>query len=184
LAYQRGVFWGVVPYTPAAPFSVKFMHKYEDVETIGDLSRQFRDQDIAGEVPFSVLGKLRPILAISEPSLILRDLMALRLVNVTRRARQRHMTQEDERAVLAGEHPYLVPLRQEVVSTLTRTGERYAVSIDPVTLHQSAVGTRVIGEITPEEFAVVCHRFIDVLHLDLTVALDERSAGGDGRAEA
>jgi len=68
LPYQRGVFWGVVPYTPAAPFSVKFLRTYEDVATIGDLAREFRRQDVAGAVPFSVEGKLRPVLAISEPS--------------------------------------------------------------------------------------------------------------------
>jgi hypothetical protein len=87
LAYQRGVFWGVVPYTPAAPFSVKFMREYEDVDTVGQLAREFRNRDIAGELPFSVLAKLRPILAISEPSSLLRDIAALRLVNITRRAR-------------------------------------------------------------------------------------------------
>jgi hypothetical protein len=166
LAYQRGVFWGVVPYTPAAPFSVKFMASYEEVDSFGDLAREIRDQDIAGTLPFSVEGKMRPVLAISEPSPMLRDIVALRLVNITRRVRQRHMTAEDEEAVLAGEHSYLVPLRPAVVKPLTRTGEKYAVSIDPVTLNQSACSTTPIGEVTQEEFVVICERLVEVWDLD------------------
>jgi hypothetical protein len=165
LAYQRGVFWGVVPYTPAAPFSVKFMRDYEDIDTVTQLAKEFRSRDIAGELPFSVPAKLRPILCISEPSPLLRDIVALRLVNITRRRLHGHMTTEEEHEVLAAEHPFLVPLRAEVVRQLTRRGERYAVAIDVVTLNESAIATRAIGEVTEEEFTDICQRVVERLGL-------------------
>jgi hypothetical protein len=168
LPYQRGVFWGVVPYTPAAPFSVKFLRTYEDVATIGDLAREFRRQDVAGAVPFSVEGKLRPVLAISEPSPELGNVSALRLANISRRVRNRLLAPDEERAIRAGDHPYLLSLRDEVVRSLTRSGETYAVIVEnPVTLHESAIATTAIGEITQDEFRLVCTRLVEVLQLDL-----------------
>jgi predicted nuclease with RNAse H fold len=173
LAYQRGVFWGVVPYAPAAPFLVKFLRSYEDVPTAGELAREFRKRDIAGEVPFSVDGKLRPILALSEPSEELREITALRLANITRRVRQRHLSQDEADAVVAGTHRYLFPLRPEVVSSLTQTAETYAVIIDsPVVLHASAITTSLIGEMSEEDFAVVCNRFVRALDLDLATFME------------
>jgi hypothetical protein len=174
LAYQRGVFWGVVPFTPAAPFSVKFVRNYEDVETTADLVRRFKQGDIVGDLPFSVRAKLRPILAITEPSSELREITALRLANISRRVRQRLLTEDEERAIVAKEHRYLFPLRPPVVSSLTRRREVYAVVIDsPVTLHESAVTTNAIGEVTEAEFAEICERFIEALELDVRPLEDD-----------
>jgi hypothetical protein len=168
LDYQRGVFWGFVPYTPAAPFSVKFLWKFEEFESVGDLAKEFQRNDVAGDVPFSVEGKLRPILAISEPSKDLGDITALRLANISRRVRSKQLTAEEERAVVAGEHPYLHPLRPAVVASLSKTNDIYAVVIDAlVTVNETAVATTAIGEITPEEFRVISKRVVDALGLDL-----------------
>jgi hypothetical protein len=173
LAFQRGVFWGVVPYTPAAPFSVKFLRDYEEVDTAAELVRQFKQRDVAGDLPFSVQAKLRPVLALCEPSSILREITALKLANISRRVRQRLLTEEEEAAVIAGEHPRLMPLRREIVSSLTRTNETYAVIIDnPVTLHQSAVVAPPIGVLSEEEFRVVCQRFVQALQLDVAPSDD------------
>jgi hypothetical protein len=182
LAYQRGVFWGVVPYTPAAPFSVKLLRDYEELETVADLVAAFRRGDVAGEVPFEVRAKLRPILALTEPSTELREITALRLANISRRVRQRQLTEEEEREVVGKEHRYLFPLRPAVVATLTQRREVYAVVIDsPITLHQSAITTQRIGEVTEEEFAEICERLVDALELDVTL-IEERgpdTAGGE-----
>jgi hypothetical protein len=168
LAYQRGVFWGVVPYTPAAPFSVKFLWNYEEFDTIGELTKAFRKNDAAGDVPFSVQGKIRPILAISEPSEDLGDIAALRLANISKRLQRKQLTEEEVREVVEGKHRYLHPLRPAVVASLSKTNDVYAVIIDsPVTLHESAVSTTALGEISPEEFKVISARVVEALGLDL-----------------
>lgn len=180
MAFQRGVFWGVVPYTPAAPFSVKFLWNYEEVETAAALAEQFRRQDVSGEVPFSVPGKPRPVLALSEPSSELREVTALRLANISRRARDRLLTEDERREVVSGEHRYLFPLAEEAVKSLTRTRETYAVVVDnPVTLHESAIVSRAIGEVTEEEFASICERFVEALQLDLTTLLEKQMPSSD-----
>jgi hypothetical protein len=176
VAYQRGVFWGVVPFTPKAPFDVKFLHKYEEVATTRDLIDAFRRHDVKGALPFSVEGKLRPILAISEPSAELRDITALRLSNITRRVRERQLSQDDEQAIVGGEHPYLFYLRPETVQALTRERAVYAAVIDsPITLNVSAVTTTAIGEINEHEFAVLCERLVTRLGFDLTMLVDRRA---------
>lgn len=168
MAFQRGVFWGVVPFTPAAPFTVKFVRNWEDYATISDLSRAIRDQDMAGDFPFEVRAKMRPILALTEPSSELREITALRLANITRRVHDQQLTREDETAVRNGEHPYLFPLDNAVVRNLGSrpTYDLYAVSVDsPVTLHQSTVVSRAVGEVPEDAFSTICERYIEALGL-------------------
>lgn len=168
MAYQRGVFWGVVPFTPAAPFTVKFVRNWEEYATVSDLSRAIREQDVAGDFPFEVRGKMRPVLALTEPSTELREITALRLANITRRVRDRLLTREEEQSIRSGEHPYLFPLDNAAVRNLgsTPTYDLYAVNVDsPVTLHQSAVATRPVGEVSEATFAAICERYIEALGL-------------------
>lgn len=174
MGYQRGVFWGVVPYTPAAPFEVKFMRAYEEVATAGELVKEMKRRDVSGLLPFSVEAKIRPLLAISEPSAELRDVLALRLVNVSRRVRDRHLTQDAADQIAAGDHPYLFSLRPETVGALG--GSSYAAAIDsPISLNETAFTTRTLGEINEHEFGILCQRLVQKLGFDLTMLIDERA---------
>lgn len=174
MSYQRGVFWGVVPYTPAAPFEVKFMRTYEQVDSAPELARELKRQDLGGAFPFSVLAKIRPLLAISEPSAELRDVVGLTLVNISRRVRQKHLTEENAKQIVAGEHPYLFHLGSETTRLLG--SDTYAAAIDsPISLNESAFTTKAIGEINDHEFAVLCQRFVEKLGFDLTMLIDERA---------
>ena len=184
MAYQRGVFWGVVPYAPAAPFSVKLVQRYEDVDTGRELHRKF--QEYGGALPFSVEAKLRPVLALSEPSAELGELTALRLANITRRVRNRHLTQEEANAVAAGAHPFLFPMPQSAVASLSTTGDRYAAIVDnPGTVHRSAILTNAIGEVSEADFAEISARLIKRLGLPVAEAsAPEPDEGGDELAPA
>ncbi len=170
MAFQRGVFWGVVPYAPAAPFSVKLLQRYEDVETISELHRKF--QEYAGELPFSVEAKMRPVLALSEPSVELRELPVLRLVNITRRVRNRQLTDEEADQIRDGDHPRLFQLAREVVARISN-GDTYAVLVEnPGTLHVTALVPRPIGEVSEPDFAQICARLVGNLGLDLSALTD------------
>jgi hypothetical protein len=98
----------------------------------------------------------------------------VRLANISRRVRDRHLSEEERQEILGGEHEYLFALPPAAVSGL-RTHDLYAAIFDnPVTLHESALTTTLIGEISEEEFAKLCARFVEALDLDISVLLDER----------
>lgn len=142
------------------------MRDFEEFATVGDLSKEMKKLYVSGDIPFIVRAKLRPVLAVSEPSTELREITALSLVNISRRVRDRLLTADDERAIKAGEHNYLLPLDAAVVQTLTSSRETYAVAANSVVrLHQSAISTARIGEVTVEAFAVIRARVAEALGL-------------------
>ena len=175
--YQRGVFWGVVPFTPAAPFSVEIADGWEDFASARELSDEFRRRSYGGTYVFAVQGKIRPLLAISEPSPETRDITALRLTNISQRVRNKLMSREEAKRVVDQQEPHLFHLRPNVVAKLSRDSrDIYAAILDGlVRINVSAITTNRIGEINAHEFEVLCTRLVEELGLDITMLVEARA---------
>ena len=154
-------YWGLVPYTPEAPFLVRVAGG-EPVEVPGVESFvEGLGRGGDAEFRFVVRAKTRPVLLLSDrQDQRTGDLFALRLLRMER------LSAAEQAAVRDHREPTLFHLRVDNFPGLSR--ESAAVVSAPVRLHNTALDTRRrVGALDENELRVLHERFATYWRLDL-----------------
>lgn len=155
------VCWGIVPYTPAAPFKVHVSDGSPvEVPTASQIVDGLRKGGDA-EFEFVVRAKARPVLLLSgrsDPRT--GDLFALRLLRLEKLASQERQRVEEQR------EPSLFHLRPERFPGLVE--DSAAMVTAPIRLHETALDTRQpLGRLDRNEMRALVERFVSHWQFDL-----------------
>jgi hypothetical protein len=154
------IVWAVVPFVPQAPFRVYAgqNHGPIDVPRATKLISAARKGSDA-EFTFLVSAKARPVLIVSDRvDRRLQELLALRLLRMSA------LDPEEKDLVRTGSDPallYLDPRRFKL------TEENAVMIAALVRVHGSAVDTRVLGRLEPDELATVHARLVHHYGFDM-----------------
>jgi hypothetical protein len=155
------VYWGIVPYAPAAPFKVHVTDGSPvEVPTASQIVDGLRKGGDA-EFEFVVRAKARPVLLLSgrsDPRT--GDLFALRLLRLEKLPSQERTRVEDQR------EPSLFYLRPEHFPDLSE--DSAAMVTAPIRLHETALDTRKsLGRLDRDEMRALVERFVSYWQFDL-----------------
>lgn len=155
------VYWGIVPYAPAAPFKVHVTDGSPvEVPTASQIVDGLRKGGDA-EFEFVVRAKARPVLLLSgrsDPRT--GDLFALRLLRLEKLSSQERQRVEEQR------EPSLFHLRPECFPGLAE--DTAAMVTAPIRLHETALDTRQpLGRLDRNEMRTLVERFVSYWQFDL-----------------
>lgn len=155
------VYWGVVPYTPQAPFQVFVKDRppveVPDAKTIVEGLRKGGD----AELRFVVEAKARPVLLLSDRTdERTGDLFGLRLVRLS------SLTDEEAEQIREQRQAGLFHLKPERFPDLAE--ESAAMISAPIRIHESALDAgKALGRLDQNEMRVLAERFVSYWQFDL-----------------
>lgn len=156
-----GVYWGIVPFAPAAPFKIHVTDGPPvEVPTASQIVDGLRKGGDA-EFEFVVRAKARPVLLLSgrsDPRT--GDLFALRLLRLEKLSSQERQRIEEQR------EPSLFHLPRERFPGLAE--DSAAMVTAPIRLHETALDTRQsLGRLDRNEMRALVDRFVTYWQFDL-----------------